>query len=64
MITIIDKRFDKRKAIKDLTYIPNKGDVIVCNDEELSIRGIVCSVEHDIYKDEYGVAHNITIKVY
>ena len=64
MITIIYKISNKRKVIKDLTHIPNKGDILVYNDEEISIRGVVCSVEHDVYNDKRGVKHDITINVY
>lgn len=64
MITIIDKRFNKRKIISKLTYIPNKGDIFMYSDNDISIEGVVCSVSHDIYKNTYGIAHDITITVY
>lgn len=64
MITIIYKISNKCKVIKDLTHIPNKGDILVYNDEEISIRDVVCSIEHDIYNDKRGVKHDITINVY
>lgn len=64
MIKIIDTRFDRTKVIPNLTYIPRKGDILVYNDDDLSIRGVIYSVLHDIYNDERGVFHDITIKVY
>ena len=64
MVTIIDERFDRRKTIDDLAHIPNKGDILVYNDNEISIKGVGCSISHNIYEDTFGVSHDITIKVY
>lgn len=64
MITIIDKRFDRRKIIHDLTYVPHKGDTFIYNDESITIKGVVCAVE---YKVVGGKNHNneyIPITVY
>lgn len=64
MVTIVDERFDRRKTIDDITHIPNKGDILVYDDNEISIKGIVCSISHHIYEDKYGISHDVTIKVY
>lgn len=59
-----DTRFDRRKIINDLTYVPHKGDTFIYNDESITIKGVVCAVE---YKVVGGKDHNseyITIKVY
>ena len=64
MIFLEDKRYNKSKIINDLTYIPHKGDTFIYNDESITIKGVVCSVE---YKVVCGENHNneyITITVY
>jgi hypothetical protein len=55
MILLEDKRYNKRKIISDLTYIPHKGDKFVYNDAGITIKGVVCSVE---YKVVGGENHN------
>lgn len=64
MITIIDKRFDKRKIIHDLTYVPHKGDTFIYNDESITIKGVVCAVEYKVVGDENHNNEYVTIKVY
>lgn len=64
MITIIDKRFDRRKIINDLTYVPHKGDTFIYNDESITIKGVVCSVEYKVVGGENHNNEYITITVY
>lgn len=64
MITIIDKRFDRRKIINYLTYVPHKGDTFIYNDESITIKGVVCAVEYKVVGDENHNNEYITITVY
>lgn len=64
MITIIDKRFDRRKIIHDLTYVPHKGDTFIYNDESITIKGVVCAVEYKVVGRDNRNNEYVTIKVY
>lgn len=64
MIQIVDKRYSRSKFIYDLTYLPHKGDKFIYNDEEITIKGVVCSVEYKVVGKEHHNDEHITITVY
>lgn len=61
---IIDTRYNRTKIIHDLTYVPHKGDTFIYNDESITIKGVVCAVEHKVVGRDNRNNEYVTIKVY
>lgn len=64
MIKIVDKRYNRSKIIHDLIYVPHKGDTFIYNDESITIKGVVCSVEYKVVGRNNRNNEYVTIKVY